>query len=254
MNIILFKENEISPTCAAALPKRDERVIHLLKTLHKQEGHGFCAGLLGGLTGKGKITRIGADFVDFSLKFDTPPPPKLPLVMAVGFPRPIQLRRLLRDLAAFGVPRICLLMTELGDQSYRETKLLKDGGAEAALIEGIVQARDTIPPAIESFDNLSSFIENLPRNPQILYIACDNVRPHGDFANLLCGNSGGVAQDGATDGAVVLVGSERGWSDTERAMLDSAGFERLSIGRRPLRTETACAAACALTGALVGKD
>jgi len=46
--------------------------------------------------------------------------------------------------------------------------------------------------------------------------------------------------------AVLAVGSERGWSEHERDLLDTAGFLRLSLGSRALRTETACIAAAVL--------
>jgi RsmE family RNA methyltransferase len=53
---------------------------------------------------------------------------------------------------------------------------------------------------------------------------------------------------------VLAIGSERGWSERERDMLEAAGFLRLSLGSRALRTETACVAAVVLalekTGAL----
>jgi RsmE family RNA methyltransferase len=41
---------------------------------------------------------------------------------------------------------------------------------------------------------------------------------------------------------VLLVGPERGWSDRERRLLEEAGFLRLSMGQRALRTEAACTA------------
>jgi 16S rRNA U1498 N3-methylase RsmE len=195
--------------------------------------------------------------------------------MAVGFPRPIQLRRLLRDLSNMGLAAIDLLGTELGEKSYQDTNLLNDGGSRAALIEGAVQARDTRLPVLRVFPDVRSWLlqrpwedvlpqigailvaaDNIPKGPQMgplliaadnmspLLIAADNVRPQEAFANL--------EAKGRT--VVLAVGSERGWSDRERDLLETAGFLRLSMGKRALRTETACVAAAALilekTGAL----
>ncbi|MDR0998457.1 MAG: RsmE family RNA methyltransferase [Treponema sp.] len=44
----------------------------------------------------------------------------------------------------------------------------------------------------------------------------------------------------------MAIGPERGWSDRERDLLEKAGFLRLSLGKRAMRTETACVAAAIL--------
>jgi RsmE family RNA methyltransferase len=42
------------------------------------------------------------------------------------------------------------------------------------------------------------------------------------------------------------IGSERGWSERERRMLEEAGYVRLGMGKRILRTETASTVATSL--------
>lgn len=130
MNLILFEDHELGKT----LSRRDERTIHLLKVLYKKAGDSFEAGILGGMRGSGRIEKINLDGSIFvSLNVYENPPPRLPVRMAVGFPRPIQIRRLLRDLSSLGVQAIDLMGTELDEKSYRDTKLLDDGGARDAL-------------------------------------------------------------------------------------------------------------------------
>jgi 16S rRNA U1498 N3-methylase RsmE len=188
--------------------------------------------------------------------------------MAVGFPRPIQLRRLLRDLSNLGLEAIDLLGTDLGEKSYRDTRLLSDGGARTALIEGAVQARDTGLPVLRVFPDVRSWLAERPweavpvvsaavppepgvprtagrerRGPGAALVAADNVRPQGTFA--------GLAMEGRP--LVIAIGSERGWSDRERDLLEAAGFLRLSLGKRALRTETACVAAAALAMEKIGE-
>jgi 16S rRNA U1498 N3-methylase RsmE len=159
MNIILFEEHELG----SSLPRRDERTIHLLKVLHKKAGDRFDAGVLGGNRGYGVIEKINLDgSVLYALSLDEAPPPRLPLRIAVGFPRPIQLRRLLRDLSNLGIEAVDLVGTELGEKSYRDTKLLSDGGARAALIEGAVQSRDTNVPALSFYPGLEGWLEERP--------------------------------------------------------------------------------------------
>ncbi|MFQ3547432.1 MAG: 16S rRNA (uracil(1498)-N(3))-methyltransferase [Termitinemataceae bacterium] len=245
MNLILFTPEEIGKP----LPKRDERAVHLVKVLHKQVGETFEAGVLNGALGQGRITAIQDDgSLVVELVLQDPPPNRLPLRVAVGFPRPIQLRRLLRDLSSLGVSAIDLLMTDLGEKSYQDTNLLNDGGAEAALIEGAVQSRDTTLPVLSVFRSLDRWLSDCPWmqppvSPSLRYIAPDNVRPAGAFADLPC-------LPGSA--ALLAIGPERGWSDRERGRLDAAGFLRLSMGRRALRTETACVAASVLALEKIG--
>jgi RsmE family RNA methyltransferase len=249
VNIILFEPTEIGKP----LPRRDERAVHLLKVLHKNIGDSFDAGVIGGNLGVGLIEAVRLDGVVFSLDVKESPPPRLPICVSVGFPRPIQLRRLLRDLSNLGVEAIDLVGTDMGEKSYRNTKLLTDGGSRMALVEGAAQARDTRLPFLSAYAALDEWLADRPwdkardtltsasgrdRSSRInpILIAADNVRPEGSFTLL---NTMGHP-------VVVAVGSERGWSDRERDELESAGFLRLSMGNRALRTETACIAAVVL--------
>lgn len=256
MNIILFDPAEIGK----ALPRRDERTLHLLKVLRKKAGDSFEAGILGGNRGLGYIDTVRLDgSVLYSLDLREEPPPRYPVRVAVGFPRPIQIRRLLRDLSNLGLEAIDLIGTDLGEKSYRDTKLLSDGGAHAALVEGAVQARDTRLPVLSLYATLDDWLAERPwekdrdeaywsvyaaaglsKNP--LLIALDNVRPEGCLALL----------SALGQSMMLAVGCERGWSDRERAELEKAGFLRLSMGERALRTETACVAAAVLALEKIG--
>ncbi|MDR2363146.1 MAG: 16S rRNA (uracil(1498)-N(3))-methyltransferase, partial [Spirochaetaceae bacterium] len=252
MNIILFEGREIGKP----LPRRDPRTLHLLKVLRKKTGDRFDAGVLGGCLGRGRIDALEPDgSLRVSLDLREPPPPRVPIRAAVGFPRPIQLRRLLRDLSNLGVEAVDLLGTDLGEKSYRDTTLLTDGGARAALVEGAVQARDTGLPVLAAYPAVDAWLAEKPwiasHGPEgqtpfpsgLLLAAADNVRPVGSLAALP-----------PVTGAVVLaIGPERGWSDRERGLFEAAGFIRLSLGRRALRTETACTAAVVLAMEKMGE-
>jgi len=246
VNLILFEAHELGK----ALPRRDERTVHLVKVLHKKAGDVFEAGLIDGGRGSGKIEKIAIDgSLTFSLDVQGLPPPRLPIRIAVGFPRPIQVRRLLRDLSSLGVGAIDLFGTDFGEKSYRDTKLLDDGGARAALIEGAAQSRDTTIPALSVFARLEDWLQKRPweqaskSHTTPLLIAADNVRPEGAMSRMTP----------TKRPAVLAIGAERGWSDRERDLFESAGFLRLSLGSRALRTETACVAAAALALEKIGE-
>jgi RsmE family RNA methyltransferase len=231
VNIILFEPHE----AGKPLSSRDGRAVHLVKVLHKRAGDSFDAGILGGPLGTGTISSIGEDgTLVYALDLRTEPAPRLPIRMAVGFPRPIQLRRLLRDLSNLGVEAVDLVGSDLGEKSYRKTTLLTGGGARAALIEGAVQARDTLIPALSAYPSLEAWLEEASGAfSGALLVAPDNIRPTGAMADLPIRKLP----------TVLAIGPERGWSGRERDLLERAGFARLSLGKRALRTETACVAA-----------
>ena len=60
------------------------------------------------------------------------------------------------------------------------------------------------------------------------------------------------AAGGPTGPVVIAIGPEGGWSPRDRQQLYAAGFERLRLGPRVLRTETAGLAAIAALQALYG--
>lgn len=257
MNIILFEQGELF------LPRRDERALHLLKVLRKNKGDSFDAGVIGGKLGTGIIQQITDAGLECSLTLDTDPPPRTPIRLGVGFPRPIQLRRLLRDTASFGLMAVDLISTELGEKSYRDTKLLGgpaglgcpamlgSTGAMTALIEGAAQARDTRLPELARYSSLGAWLQTIGRQQLPgTRIAADNVRPAGNFSGI----SPPSLHDAVSGGIPVTlaIGAERGWSDRERGLLEQAGFIRLSMGTRALRTETACTAAIILLMEKIG--
>jgi 16S rRNA U1498 N3-methylase RsmE len=255
MNLILFEPGEPEKEREGTLSLKDKRAVHLVKVLHKKEGDHFDAGILEGPLGTGTITGISSGVMRFVLSLNRAPPPRTPIHLAVGFPRPIQLRRLLRDCASLGLAAVDLAGTELGEKSYRDTKLLyTDGGARASLIEGAVQSRDTRIPALALYPTIAAWLAAKPwqdgaqegRPPADagtapLLAAADNVEPGGTFSGL-----GPLKVPGQGPCAVLAVGAERGWSSRERKQLEAAGFLRLSMGSRALRTETACTAAAIL--------
>ena len=70
-----------------------------------------------------KYSNPGKLFYDFVPETDGKE--LFPLKMIIGFPRPIQLKRLLRDIAALGVCEVHLTGTELGEKSYMQSNLVE---------------------------------------------------------------------------------------------------------------------------------
>ena len=258
MNICLFEADEIGKP----LSLKDERGQHLVKILHKKEGDSFTAGIVGGAAGLAQITKITPEGIFFDF---TPAAggsgagkPLYPLKMIIGFPRPIQLKRLLRDVAALGVSEVHLTGTELGEKSYLQSTLLEKGNAYKMLWDGTVQAGGTHIPDLFMHKSLTECLEALgigadsaggacaggagANGSGRLLLALDNVRPTTSLGQAVKEGLGKVAFDNQRE-VVAAIGSERGWTDRERDFFLQKGFSLCGMGCRIMRTETAATVA-----------
>ena len=237
MNICLFSQDEISKT----LPLRDERAQHIIKVLHKKAGEEFTAGIIGGQSGLAKIIKIDEEGITFEFTGSGDGKPLTKLEMIIGFPRPIQLKRLLRDIAALGVSRVHLTGTDLGEKSYMQSNLVERGSAYQMLLDGTVQAGSTFVPELCLYKTLDECLNAVCKGEgsDCLKLALDNVNPSTRLSDAVHGND-------CDKRVVAAIGSERGWTERERKVLESKGFVRCGMGERIMRTETAATVAGAI--------
>lgn len=230
MNICLFSSEEINKP----LSIKDERGEHIIKVLHKKEGETFTAGIIGGKAGIATITSI-SDSITFNFEPLSDGKKLNPLKMIIGFPRPIQLKRLLRDIAGLGVCEVHLTGTELGEKSYMQSTLVEKGSAYKMLLDGTVQAGSTHVPELFLHKNLKECLDSFVSED--IKLALDNINP-------TCSLTQAMRNCADREGEVLAaIGSERGWTDKERKMLEDYGFIRCGMGERILRTETAATVA-----------
>lgn len=270
MNICLFSEDEIDKT----LEWNDERAIHLNKVLHKKTGDTFSAGIINARAGTATITETiphenpKTGKIELSYKFTFAPESDgkklFPLKMIVGFPRPIQLKRLLRDVAGLGTAEIHLTGTELGEKSYMQSTLVERGAAAKMLLDGTVQAASTHIPELFLHTSLAECLKTLfPENQssapqkQNARFALDNVKPESSLQKLVSQFRDSLEKNESPSPAYdaeifAAIGSERGWTDSERSLLTQNGFTLCSMGNRILRTETAATVSASIILSTLG--
>ena len=242
MNICLFSKEEISHP----LPLRDERAQHIIKVLHKKAGDTFTAGVIDGSSGTAVICEINDQGITFDFTAGGDGKPLTKLEMIIGFPRPIQLKRLLRDIAALGVGRVHLTGTDLGEKSYMQSNLVERGSAYQMLLDGTVQAGSTHVPELCLYKTLDQCLEAVTAGEDGTaasaggLLALDNINPSARLADAV---KQAVAESGVGARVIAAIGSERGWTDRERHLLEAKGFIRCGIGERIMRTETAATVA-----------
>ncbi len=244
MNICLFKKEELE----SPLSFSDERGEHIIKILHKKEGDTFFAGVINGKAGTATITKIENKQIFFTFESESDGKPLYPLKMIIGFPRPIQLKRLLRDVAALGVSQVHLTGTELGEKSYMQSNLVEHGTAYKMLVDGTVQAGGTFVPDLFLHKTLGECLSAL-KNESLkneLKLCLDNINPSGSLMKIL------LEQNRQTDSIIAAIGSERGWTNNERLLLEKSGYIRCGMGKRIMRTETAATVSASIIGAVQG--
>ncbi len=245
MNICLFSQEEYG----APLPCRDERAQHIIKVLHKGVGDTFAAGIINGAAGIARITGIDDAGISYLFEPTSDGKPLHPLKMIIGFPRPIQLKRLLRDVAAIGASEVHLTGTELGEKSYMQSNMAERGTAYQMLVDGTVQAAGTRVPELFLHKTLKECVQSIcgtSSDPaDMLKLCMDNVNPAGTLVSVLNEKKG-------KESVVAAIGSERGWTQNERDFLEQSGFVRCGMGNRVMRTETAATVSAGVICAYMG--
>jgi 16S rRNA (uracil1498-N3)-methyltransferase len=235
MNLVLFREEETG----SILPSSDPRAIHVLRVLGFGEGDSFDGGVINGSKGKVTIRAVRGEGLELEFSLDETPERLFPVTLAVGLPRPQTARKILREATALGASRIVFVHTSKSEPAYALSGLWKDGEYERCIIEGASQAFSTRLPEVEVLDGIGSFVITLPDCDRL---ALDNYEASCDLKDFIPAHAE----------CVLAVGPERGWSGGERKTLTDTGFSLARLGRRVLRTETACVAGLALALAKAG--
>jgi len=214
-----------------------KRAEHLLGVLHVEPGAQVRVGILNGPRGVGVVTALDAvaRTVTLQCMFDPALPPKPTVDLLLALPRPKVLRRLWAQLAAVGVGRIILTNAERVERNYFDTHILSPEYYQGLLIEGLQQAQDTWLPAVSVHRQFRVLVED----------ELDGMCRTG--RRLVADPSGAEPPRGSNGERLLLaVGPEGGWNDFELNLLEAHRFERVGMGSRTLRTDTACIALLAL--------
>lgn len=266
MNILYLKEEELG----LPLPRSDARYSHITRVLKKKEGDGLAAGCSNGSLGSALITRLSPDSILLSYQAETQAPSLYPVNILMGFPRPIQAGRILKDLTSLGVARIWFTLSELGEKSYAESSFFRTRDFESHLIEGAMQAGNPRLPQVACFWSLERACDAIDAAQRDARATAAGAKPADSVSLTLPASAAsakssnrlvfhpGESHDKLADFRELsaplwlAVGSERGWTEAELDLLRSRDFAVCSLGRRILKTETAALAATSIVLAKMG--
>jgi RsmE family RNA methyltransferase len=186
----------------------------------------------------GTVVAAADSRVTLACVFDPSAPPRSRVDLLLALPRPKVMRRLWAQLAALGVNQIVLTNAERVERHYFDTHVLTDACYRPLLIEGLQQARDTRLPAVSIHRRFKVLIED----------HLDGVS--GNAIRLVADPSGTVPLRDAIAGrdrrVLIAIGPEGGWNEYELTLLETHRFQRIGLGPRTLRVDTACVALLAL--------
>lgn len=216
------------------------RALHLINVLRIGMGSSLRVGRLNGPIGRAVVTEIKADTIQLECFWEqTPAPPSVDLLLAM--PRPKAMKRLWPQLGALGVRQIAITNAERVAPFYFASHVLAPSFYVPRLIEGLQQAQDTHLPEVRIEKRLKVFLED-----HLEAWAPGSVRL---FADPPAESSLTDVLPRGSERVVVAIGPEEGWSPYERDLLAHHAFRAFTLGRRTLRSDTACVAVLTLVRA-----
>lgn len=248
MNMLFLDKGEES----LPLPLSDPRAGHIINILKKGPGDRVFAGLAIGSTGFIKIQAIDNNFIRFFYEHEKEAAELQPVILLLGMPRPIQAKRMLKELASLGIMELVLSGTELGEKSYLESNFVAKAEYRSALIEGAVQAGNPRLPSLEKAWTLKRALARIEEKyPRLKEAgghkwALDPYKAKERFGSVRLGEASAQLP------LVLAIGSERGWTEGELSSLENSGFSFAGLGTRILKTETAAIAAVSIALASLG--
>lgn len=229
MNLILLEPHHLGGDGTAALDAR--QIKHLTSVQNVAVGDELRVGLLNGLMGSGIVESVSDAEIVLRHDCQQPPPPPLPLTVLLALPRPKMVKRSLQHLTTLGVKSIILLNSYRVEKSFWQSPWLTPEKIHEQLILGLEQAKDTVLPQVVLEKRFKPYVED--RLPALMQ----------GKRGLVAHPVGGMRCPHLIDEpAVLAIGPEGGFIPYEVEKLEAAGFERIHLGERILRVETAVTA------------
>lgn len=229
MNIILFERDEIE---ANAVHLSDRRAEHIIKILKSKVGDRLKTGIINGPAGFSTIRRISTTSVELELDGHDSQPQQPDVDIVLALPRPIMLKRVLAQVATFGVGHLFLINSNRVEKSFFSASILQEENMRQRLLAGLEQAGATLLPQVSIQPRFRPFAEDLLPQLTTEYAAMIVAHPgsHQDLPSLLPPPLHGRI--------LLLIGPEGGWVDFEMELFGRQGALPFQLGPRILRVDS----------------
>lgn len=222
-----------------------EQAHHLGRVLRAQPGQLYE--LSDGATlWLGRIERVTRNEVEFSLVENLPAVlPRLHVILLLAIVKFDRLEWCLEKATELGVNEIVPLAAARSEKALLAAAEKRAARWQKILVESAQQARRLRPPVLHPVARVdAAFASPMCAKGETLRLLLSERAEASPLREALAGRR--------ADCAVLAVGPEGGWTETEFAAAHDAGFAEASLGRHILRTETAVIAALAVLNYALG--
>jgi len=226
VNLILLYDDDFVSGNSVRLTGRRRK--HICEVQRPAVGDVLTVGRLGGLIGRGRITKASSAAVEMEVALSAAPPAPLAITLVLALPRPKVIKRVLLAAASLGVKNLYFINGFRVEKSYWQSPVLKPAGIRAALVLGLEQARDTILPEVVLRPLFKPFVED--ELPTLI---------RGTLALIAHPGAGDSCPHAAAQPVTLVIGPEGGFIPYELEKLVAAGGRPVQAGTRILRVETA---------------
>ncbi len=226
MNCLLF---DTSPPFA--LDKNNPKLEHINSVLKLDNGEKIFAGQKNGKLFICELKHLDNGDAKLCPIEEIPNPQQLEASLAVAFARPQIAQRLLFESACFGVKNLVFYAATKGERDYIKSGLYTNGEYQKWLEKGAEQACATAIPNFYTAENILEAIEKIDSiiPSDSIKIAPDVYEAETTISRAITGNAHIAA----------ILGSERGFANTDRQILREHHYKLVSLGNRVLRTDSA---------------
>lgn len=232
MNVLLFDEKELR---GSTLCLTDRRAAHITGILRSKPGDTLRVGMINGLGGTGRVVKVEDAEVVLDVELTVPPTPKMTLDLILALPRPIMLKRILKQATVLGVRSIHLIRSQRVEKSFFHSPVLHPENMRKLLVEGLEQAMDTRLPSISIHSRFKPFVEDVVPTMDNVAKLLAHPDEEGTLSDL-------YSADLPLNNVALAIGPEGGWNDYEVDCFYDAGFHGFNMGSRILHVDTAVVA------------
>jgi len=210
---------------------KDRRHIHIRDILQLSEGDFLKAGVLNGKCWRAQIIEHNYDCTVLQLvkAEKMVASPAVDVILAMVRPRIV--RQVLIHLASLGVRRIMFINAWKVPKPYFSQRIFDKDEYLEYLYLGLEQGCQTHLPEVTLHKRFNYFVQEEMEN--LIPINAEKFIAHPGRGN------DRIEFGSERNHTVMALGPEAGWTIGEVEMIEKKGFQRISLGNRILRVETA---------------
>lgn len=191
--MILFWSNEIIDGLVK-LAFQDARAKHIINILHKTAGDVLSAGVVNKSAGVATIKSISKECIilEYSVLskslqasseectkntqcFSNILSKRIPIKLYLGAVRPVQIRRIVRDIVALGVSELHIVTCDLCEKSYLQADVYKNVNMEKLLFDAAMQAATPFLPKYFTHKSLDEAVKDLETGKSFKNVASNDI-------------------------------------------------------------------------------